>query len=137
MKGYLHLQGASGKARMLIKSLSETFVNFNSFRNAAGEEAAAGVISGIRRSVKAASLRPCGVPHSALKITLPIITTMAHGCNVIHAEPANMRIPPLTLLGNSERHRVNDYFLRRPLKHRHSHMCFCFPGGADHPRMHL
>lgn len=122
---------------MLIKSLSETFVNFNSFRNAAGEEAAAGVISRIRRSVKAASLRPRGVPHSALKITLPIITTMAHGCSVIHAEPANMRIPPLTLLGNSERQRENDYFLRRPLKSRHGPVCFRFPGGADRPHMHL
>lgn len=47
----------------------------------------AGVISRIRRGVKAASLRPRGAPHSALKITLPIITTMAHGmqCNSCRA----------------------------------------------------
>lgn len=47
----------------------------------------AGVISRIRRGVKAASLRPRSAPHSALKITLPIITTMAHGmqCNSCRA----------------------------------------------------
>lgn len=47
----------------------------------------AGVISRIRSGVKAASLRPRGAPHSALKITLPIITTMAHGmqCNSCRA----------------------------------------------------
>ncbi len=39
MKEYLSLQGASREARMLIKSLSETFVNFNSFRNVASVEA--------------------------------------------------------------------------------------------------
>lgn len=38
MKEYLSLQGASREARMLIKSLSETFVNFNSFRNVSGVE---------------------------------------------------------------------------------------------------
>lgn len=43
----------------------------------------AGVISRIRRGMKAASLRTRGAPHSALKITLPIITTMAHGMQCI------------------------------------------------------
>lgn len=38
MKEYLSLQGASREARMLIKSLSETFVNFNSFKNVSGVE---------------------------------------------------------------------------------------------------
>lgn len=47
----------------------------------------AGVISRIRCGMKAASLRPRGAPHSTLKITLPIITTMAHGmqCNSCRA----------------------------------------------------
>ncbi len=55
----------------------------------------AGVISnGIRRGMKAASIpTPAALPIPLWRYLYPLSQQWHHGCNVIHAEPANMRIP--------------------------------------------
>ncbi len=106
----------------------------------------AGVISRIRRGMKAASLRTRGAPHSALKITLPIITTMAHGMQCISCRASEHEDTTTYTSGEfkesrGERTGASEYilciFFGRPLMYTHIPTYFGFPGGADLLHMHL